>query len=212
MPDSHIADGLLVLRHGGLHCAVGVHHVGGLHDGALVQRALHEHLAGAAAVFAGVQGDGGVGSAELLPVGDLAVVDVGGLLGGDVGHVVGGIDHEGHAVNGEGECFQAEFFNFLVLQRAARVADLDEPFAHLLYAHAGTAARHGDADVGIGGHDAFGGFLHDRDMGGASGDIQSAFHAFKGIKGGGHGGGGQKERCGESGEQELFHGVLTRYK
>lgn len=49
-------------------------------------------------------------------------------------------------------------------------------------------------------------------MGGASGDIQSAFHAFKGIKGGGHGGGGQKERCGESGEQELFHGVLTRYK
>ena len=137
---------------------------------------------------------------------------VGGLLGGDVGHVVGGIDHEGHAVNGEGECFQAEFFNFLVLQRAARVADLDEPFAHLLYAHAGTAARHGDADVGIGGHDAFGGFLHDRDMGGASGDIQSAFHAFKGIKGGGHGGGGQKKRCGESGEQELFHGVLTRYK
>ena len=65
---------------------------------------------------------------------------LGGLLGGDVGHVVGGIDHEGHAVNGEGECFQAEFFNFLVLQRAARVADLDEPFAHLLYAHAGTAA------------------------------------------------------------------------
>jgi len=137
---------------------------------------------------------------------------VGGLLGGDVGHVVGGIDHEGHAVNGEGECFQAEFFNFLVLQRAARVADLDEPFAHLLYAHAGPAARHGDADIGIGGHDAFGGFLHDRDMGGASGDIQSAFHAFKGIKGGGHGGGGQKERCGESGEQELFHRVLTRYK
>ena len=137
---------------------------------------------------------------------------LGGLLGGDVGHVVGGIDHEGDAVNGEGECFQAEFFNFLVLQRAARVADLDEPFAHLLYAHAGTAARHGDADIGIGGHDAFGGFLHDRDMGGASGDIQSAFHAFKGIKGGGHGGGGQKERCGESGEQELFHGVLTRYK
>ena len=84
---------------------------------------------------AGIQGDGGVGSAEFLPVGDLAVVDVGGLLGGDVGHVVGGIDHEGHAVNGEGECFQAEFFNFLVLQRAARVADLDEPFAHLLYAH-----------------------------------------------------------------------------
>ena len=137
---------------------------------------------------------------------------VGGLLGGDVGHVVGGIDHESHAVNGEGECFQAEFFNFLVLQRAARVADLDEPFAHLLYAHAGTAARHGDADIGIGGHDAFGGFLHDRDMGGASGDIQSAFHAFKGIKGGGHGGGGQKERCGESGEQELFHRVLTRYE
>ena len=137
---------------------------------------------------------------------------LGGLLGGDVGHVVGGIDHEGDAVNGEGECFQAEFFNFLVLQRAARVADLDEPFAHLLYAHAGTAARHGDADIGIGGHDAFGGFLHDRDMGGASGDIQSAFHAFKGIKGGGHGGGGQKERCGESGEQELFHGVLTRYE
>lgn len=53
-------------------------------------------------------------------------------------------------------------------------------FAHLLYAHAGTAARR--ADVGIGGHDAFGSFLHDRDMGGASGDIRVR-HAFKGIRG-----------------------------
>ena len=183
-----------------------------LAEGADVQSALFKGFAGAAAVFAHIEGDGGVGAAQVFPVGHFAREHILDLGLGQAGHAVGGVDRHGHAVDGEGEGDQAVLGNFRILERPAGIADLDQALAHLLHTHTGAAARHGDADIGIGGHDAFGGFLHDRDMGGASGDIQSAFHAFKGIKGGGHGGGGQKERCGESGEQELFHGVLTRYE
>ena len=84
MADAHITDAQLVLADGRLHGAVGVHHIGGSHDGAFLQGLFHKDFTGAAAVFAGVQGDGGVGSAEFLPVGDLAGVNIAELLGREV--------------------------------------------------------------------------------------------------------------------------------
>lgn len=75
MSDAHIADGLPVLSHGCLHGTVGVYHIGGLDDGAFFQRAFDKGFARAAAVFASVQGNGGVIATEFLPVGDLAVVN-----------------------------------------------------------------------------------------------------------------------------------------
>ena len=211
MADAHIADAQLVLADGRLHGAVGVHHVGGSHDGAFLQGLFHKDFTGAAAVFAGVDRDGGVSAAQGLPVGDLAGKDVLGLLGRDGPHLVGGVDHQGHTVDGEGEALQAVLGDLFFLEGAAGIADLHQTFAHLLHAHAGTAAGHGDADVGVGGHDVFGSAFHDRDVGRAAGDIKRAGKALEAVQGSGMGRHGKDQARHQGGQQETagFHDDLS---
>ena len=211
MADAHITDAQLVLADGRLHGAVGVHHIGGSHDGAFFQGLFHKDFTGAAAVFAGVDRDGGVSAAQGLPVGDLAGKDVLGLLGRDGPHLVGGVDHQGHTVDGKGEALQAVLGDLLFLEGATGIADLHQAFAHLLHAHAGTAAGHGDADVGIGGHDVFGGAFHDRDVGRAAGDIKRAGKALEAVQRSGVGRHGKDQARHQGGQQETagFHDDLS---
>ena len=211
MADAHVADAQLVLADGRLHGAVGVHHVGGSHDGAFLQGLVHKDFTGAAAVFAGVDRDGGVSAAQGLPVGDLAGKDVLGLLGRDGPHLVGGVDHQGHTVDGEGEALQAVLGDLFFLEGAAGIADLHQAFAHLLHAHAGAAAGHGDADVGVGGHDVFGSAFHDRDVGRAAGDIKRAGKALEAVQGSGMGRHGKDQARHQGGQQETagFHDDLS---
>ena len=178
-----------------------------LAEGADVQSALFKGFAGAAAVFAHIEGDGGVGAAQVFPVGHFAREHILDLGLGQAGHAVGGVDRHGHAVDGEGEGDQAVLGNFRILERPAGIADLDQALAHLLHTHTGAAARHGDADVGITLHNGLSGQLHDRDVGRAPGNVQRAFLIVEGIERGGDG-----ERCAQQrkdrGGEQTFHGRL----
>ena len=182
MPDPHVADRAGVLRHGGLHRAVGIYDVGLRGDAALFDCLVGEDLAGAAAVLAHIEIDLRVAAADLFPVGDLAGVDVDKLFKGELAHLVGGIHDDRHPVDREGETLKTVLLDLVFFQRAAGVADLHEPLAGLLDADARAAAGHSDADIGIRAHDALGRLFHDRNMRGAARDIDLALLPLENVQ------------------------------
>ena len=209
MTDAHIADGVGILSNGGLHGAVGIHHVRALHGRALVEGAFFKGFAGAAAVFAHVERNGSVLAAEFLPVGDLAGKHVLDLRLGQRSHGIGRIHGHGHAVDGKGEGFQTVLGHFAFLEGATGVADLHEALAHLLHAYAGTAAGHRDADVAVGAHDGLRGLLHHRNVRRAAGDIKRALLALEGIQRSGHGQRRAEQHQRECGKNTI-HAHLTQ--
>ena len=93
------------------------------------------------------------------------------------------VDGNGNAVNGKGEGHKAVLGHFTFLEGSAGIADLHEALAHLLHAHAGTAARNGDANVAVEFHNRLCGLFHDRDMGSAASDVNGTLLPLEGIQG-----------------------------
>ena len=204
MADADVADGVRILRDGGLHGAVRVHDVRGGRDLAALDGLVGEYLARAAAVLTDVEVYLRVRATDFLPVRNLARVDVRDLREGQLGHRVRRMHDHRDAVDGEREGLKAVLLDLFGLQRTAGVAYLDEPFADLLHADARAAARDGDADVGICGHYALRRLLHNGDMRGASRDVHFALLPLENVersRDGGRGGEDARQRR----ESKLLH-------
>src|SRR5699024_10663530 len=117
-----VADGVGVAGHRADHLAGGLVLVG-VHAGILNAHDLLEGAAGTGGGITADDGDGGVGAAQLGPVGDLAGVDLGDLLNGQVGDGVLRVDHDGHAVQGH-DVLHGALSLLLVGQSAGGQADV----------------------------------------------------------------------------------------